>query len=224
MAAGLRDELAQAQSPLPGHIGGIPDDGRSRYDKELVGLLAAFRDAEFRYWVAGGWALSLFRGEQIRDHSDLDVLVLVRDLDGVRKHFVGHDLVVQNPNTGETREWPAAEQLVAGRDVLVLSDDRAEGVPPVQILLGESDDEEWVFHRGRGTIRRPLGSFGRTDSGIPYVSPEVALLFKSRDLREKDRQDFEKVVHLLDEEQRLWLYERIEPLNQEHPWLGSLKS
>lgn len=189
---------------------------------EIGRLLTDFAGAEFPYWVAGGWALSLFRGEQIRDHADLDVQVLLRDLDGIRNHFADRELLVQNPNTGETRDWLADEQLVPGRDVLVFAGVGA-GPPPLQLLLGEADGEDWVFHRGSGRIRRPLSKFLRSESGIPYVSPEVALLFKSRDLRDKDREDFEKVVRLLDDEQRGWLYGRVEPLDREHPWLGALR-
>jgi hypothetical protein len=198
----------------------VTDD--AEMSAEIGRLLADFAGAEFRYWVAGGWALSLFRGEQLRDHADLDVQVLLRDLAGVRKHFADRELLVQKPATGETREWLADEQLAPGRDVLVFAGFGA-GAPPIQLLLGETDGEEWVFHRGSGRIRRPLSKFLRSESGIPYISPEVALLFKSRDLRDKDTEDFEKVVQLLDGEQRAWLYERVEPLNREHPWLGALR-
>jgi hypothetical protein len=190
---------------------------------ELSERLAVFDGAGFPFWVAGGWALSLFRGERIREHSDLDVLVLTRDLDKVRIHLADHQPSVQNPNTGETREWLMDEALVAGRDALVLAQAGAD--PQLQILLGESDADEWVFHRGSGRIRRPMSQFSlRSASGIPFVAPEVALLFKSRDLRDKDTEDFEGVIHLLNEERRQWLDERIAPLNKEHPWLEALRA
>ena len=31
------------------------------------------------WWIAGGWALDLFLGEQTRDHEDIDVQILRRD-------------------------------------------------------------------------------------------------------------------------------------------------
>jgi hypothetical protein len=39
--------------------------------------------SEPRWWIAGGWALDLFRGTSTRPHTDLDVGVLRRDVASV---------------------------------------------------------------------------------------------------------------------------------------------
>ena len=39
----------------------------------------------------------------------------------------------------------------------------------------------------------------RTSEGIPYVAPDVALLFKAKHLREKDIADFQRVLPTVDQ-------------------------
>jgi hypothetical protein len=41
--------------------------------------------------------------------------------------------------------------------------------------------------------------------GVPYLAPEIQLLFKSKGLRPKDYEDARRVIPLLNEEQRAWL-------------------
>lgn len=48
---------------------------------------AYFADYPARYWIAGGWALDLFVDRVRRPHTDVDVLVLARDLDRVAETF-----------------------------------------------------------------------------------------------------------------------------------------
>jgi hypothetical protein len=61
---------------------------------KLSELLVKFEAPSFRTGP-GGWALSLFRGEQVREHSALDVQVMIRDLVRVRPHFADHEPLVQ---------------------------------------------------------------------------------------------------------------------------------
>jgi Aminoglycoside-2''-adenylyltransferase len=52
---------------------------------------ALLRDAPFRWWVAGGWAIEAVT-QTNRDHWDTDVVVLRRDLELVREWFSGFHL------------------------------------------------------------------------------------------------------------------------------------
>jgi len=53
----------------------------------LSAVRALFADYPSRYWIAGGWALDLFADRVRRPHTDVDVLVLARDLDRVAETF-----------------------------------------------------------------------------------------------------------------------------------------
>lgn len=112
-----------------------------------------------------------------------------------------------------------ALDLYAGRrrrshsnvDILVLAHDAdafrqtfAEADLDIQVVLAEPEHEEPGY---------------RTDDGLPYVAPEVVLLFASRDDRPNDGQDFADVVDLLAPERRAWLAER---LSKGHSWLAEL--
>ncbi len=54
---------------------------------------------------------------------------------------------------------------------------------------------------------------------VPYLAPEIQLLFKSKGLRAKDDLDAETVIPLLAPERRRWLRDH---LPADHPWLGIL--
>ncbi|GAA1586727.1 MULTISPECIES: nucleotidyltransferase domain-containing protein [Kribbella] len=180
-----------------------------------------FADYPGQYWIAGGWALDLFADRVRREHTDVDVLVLARDLDLVAATFTDPRPAVENPNTGAQRPWQPGETLTPGPDVLAFPDDL---LPiPVRIILAAADGDDWVYHRGRGTIRKPLADITLTRDGIPYLAPEIALLFKSRSDRVKDTADFHDVAALLDAPRRAWLHNHIEPRYPDHAWLAHLK-
>lgn len=181
-----------------------------------------FADYPGRYWIAGGWALDLFANRVRRPHTDVDVLVLARDLDLVAASFTDPRPTVENPNTGAQRPWALGETLTPGPDVLAFPDDLFPA--PVRIILAASDGDDWVYHRGRGTIRKPLDAITlTTTTGLPYLAPEIALLFKSRSDRVKDNADFYDVAALLDAPRRTWLHNHIEPRYPDHAWLTHLK-
>jgi hypothetical protein len=61
-----------------------------------------------------------------------------------------------------------------------------------------------------------------THDGIPYVRPDVALLFKAKTTRPKDEADFTVVLPALDDDQRGWLADALELVHPGHRWLGAL--
>lgn len=168
------------------------------------------------YWVAGGWALDLYAGRVRREHEDVDVLVLARDLPVVAETF-GEDLLVEDQATDQTRPWRAGEPLRPGPDVILLADG-------VQLLLAASEGDDWVYHRGRGAIRRPLAEVTeRAPNGMPYLAPELVLLFKANGDREKDDADFHDVAGQLEPERARWLRQRLEQRRPDHSWLDTLR-
>jgi hypothetical protein len=190
---------------------------------ELLAAKDLFEGYPRPYWVAGGWALDLFARRVRRPHGDVDVLVLARDLEVVAETFTKPRPVLQFAETGEQRPWADGENLTPGPHALVFPDN--EGGSPVQILLGAADGDEWVYHRGRGTLRKSLAEITlRSPQGIPYLAPEIVLLYKSRNLRPKDDADFTDVHHLLDAARRQWLIEHIIPRYPDHPWLPALRA
>lgn len=62
----------------------------------------------------------------------------------------------------------------------------------------------------------------RTGDGIPYVIPEVALLFKAKGLREKDEAGFRRMLPAMDRSRRSRLSRWLSELHPGHPWLEKL--
>jgi hypothetical protein len=79
--------------------------------------------------------------------------------------------------------------------------------------------DRWVCRRD-ASITLPYDELIlHTGEGIPYVIPEVALLFKAKGLREKDEADFQRVLTAVDQSRRSRLSEWLSQVHPGHPWL-----
>jgi hypothetical protein len=58
--------------------------------------------------------------------------------------------------------------------------------------------------------------------GLRYARPEVTLMFKAAQAREKDRRDAALALPRLDPAARRWLRETVARFNPEHDWVKSL--
>ena len=144
------------------------------------------------YWITGGWAIDLAVGRVTRDHADVDVMMLERD-----KHALWSDL------TGVDVEPAGA--LGPGR--LVLHSDR---LPlPTEVFLSRAAGTCLVYRRGAQSVTRALAGITRRRDGIPYLAPEVVLLFKARSKAAKDQHDVATALPLLDAGQRSWLHDTL---------------
>lgn len=180
-----------------------------------------FERASFRWWIAGGWAIDLAVGQQSRPHDDLDILVLRDDQRAVQALLGGWDLHAANP-PGTLRRWEPAEVLPAHvHDIWCR---RTPGGPwRLQLMLADTDGEVWRFRRDP-RITRPVSALTRrTVDGLPYLAPEVQLLFKAKATPlPKDEHDFAMACPLLDRAGRTWLATALALHAPDHPWLDRL--
>ncbi|MFE0644116.1 nucleotidyltransferase domain-containing protein [Streptomyces sp. NPDC058877] len=181
-----------------------------------------FAGADFPWWIAGGYAIELAVGRELRAHGDLDVLALRRDQALVRAALADWDLYVADPpGRGELRPWHPGEVL---RPPLhdVWCRRTPEAPWSVQLMLDEAEGGWWVSRR-TPEVRLPIDRLGRTGgTGIPYLAPEVQLFYKAKASRDKDACDFEAVLPLLDAAARAWLVGAIGVVEPHHPWLRRL--
>ena len=87
---------------------------------------------------------------------------------------------------GQPGPWPAGRRLLAGpgpgrprppigADRLVL---HGKNLPlPAEVLLASAAGASWVYYRGARCISRPLAGITRHRHDIPFLAPEVVLLF-----------------------------------------------
>jgi hypothetical protein len=173
------------------------------------------------WWVAAGWAVDLHLGQLTRAHADVDVLVLQRDLARIAQRLPA--VYAERAETGDRIEWDGHRPLVPGPESLGIDHDFGGGIAKAQLLVGLADADDWVFHRGDGSVRRSLDDLTRqTQDGVRYVAPDIVLLFKSRQLRDKDTEDFHTLRPALTERERSWLRVNLQQWRHDHPWLSSL--
>jgi len=170
------------------------------------------------WWIAGGWALDLYLGRQTRRHGDLDVLIRRDHQLLVRRHLSGWDL--HKTNQPGLKPW-ADDDFLRPPINSIWCRRAAESPWCLELMLMETADDEWVFRRNNA-IRGPLNSLGRkTDAGIPYLAPEIQLLYKARpELLEKDKADFNVVAPCLEQAARKWLLDALQQcFSNDHPWI-----
>jgi len=173
-----------------------------------------------RWGIAGGWAIDLFVGRQMRPHSDIDVAVLRDDQARLRERLPGTR--VEKVVDGQLVPWDLTERLeLPIHEVHVTWPDGFH----LEFLLNEWDSasREWMFRRDP-RIRRSVDTVFSMGRGLPRLAPEVVLLYKSKGSGQKDDADFAAAVGLMTPEQRQWLHDALAATRSEHSWLATLRN
>lgn len=186
--------------------------------REVAAVMRGFRRP---WWIAGGYAIDALCGQGRREHGDIDIGLFAADQVAVRTHLRGWDPHAADP-PGTLRPWAEEEALPAEVHDIWVRRDEADAWR-FQLMLNPRDGDDWVYRRD-SRIRRPIGDLVWWREGIPYLAPEIQLLFKSKGAREKDRQDFEDALPLLEREQRQWLAAALGVASPGHEWLERLDS
>ncbi|MFJ6146951.1 nucleotidyltransferase domain-containing protein [Streptomyces anulatus] len=168
--------------------------------------------------VAAGWALDLFRGGQTRDHGDIEIAIPEAGFPEVRDRFPGY--VFDAAGSGRIWEDAPPETLAAVHQTWLR--DPATGNYLLDVFREPHDGDIWICRRDE-TIRLPYSEIvHHTQDGIPYLAPELVLLFKAKHARPKDRRDFETTVPHLTRAQRATLAELLARVHPGHAWLTDL--
>ncbi|HEX2576768.1 MAG TPA: hypothetical protein VHK88_10500 [Aquihabitans sp.] len=179
----------------------------------LARTIDTFEGFSGRWWVTGGRALELHIGRTWRKHGDVDVGVLRCDVAMLHDHLSRWDGHVAA--AGALRPWAGAP-LHEARHENNLWFRRDEAAPwSLDVTISEGDDEYWVYRRDP-SVRWPwAAAVLDAPAGVPYLAPELQLLFKSRDARPKDHQDAIEVIPSLSRSRQARLAQLLSP---RHPW------
>lgn len=170
------------------------------------------------WFIAGGWAIDLFIGRETREHHDIEIAIFRKDQLHVKDYLKSWEF--KKVADGKYESWDG--------DFLELPIHEIHAKNPrngvcLEVLLNEADKDAWLFRRNPA-INYPLGyAGGVTEEGIPYLKPEIVLLYKAKNTRGKDEQDFLTVKGYLDPSQKKWLKEAIQVHVPGHPWLEELQ-
>ncbi|WP_224279079.1 nucleotidyltransferase domain-containing protein [Streptomyces sp. LS1784] len=170
------------------------------------------------WYVAAGWALDLFRGRQTRAHGDIEIAVPAASFPEVRRRFPGY--VLDAAGSGRIWEDATPEVLAAVHQTWLR--DPATGNYLLDVFREPHDGDTWICRRDE-RIRLPYsGIIHHTQDGIPYLAPELVLLFKAKHARRKDQADFDATVPHMTLTQRETLAELLACAHPGHPWLADL--
>jgi hypothetical protein len=168
--------------------------------------------------VIAGWSLDLFRGEQTREHEDLEIGVPEEGFDAVREALANLEIFA----IVESKAVEATDASLTDSHQTWFREP-ATGLWRLDVIREPWDGDTWIYRRDP-RIRRPRAEvIAHTAEGIPYQPPEIALLFKAKHAREKDRADFDAVLPLLDDDACAWLRSSLELAHPGHEWLRALR-
>lgn len=189
---------------------------------------ALLKGQGFSYAVCGGFALDLFLGYETRTHGDIDILAFWEDREKIITYMQSKGYIVYEMLGGgkvhritdiKMQEKLRKNIFCCTEDcelVRLYDTDEADvywldfqhtGLTKlnyIEFLFNEKTEEEFVYARDERVRRGMANAILETD-GVPYLAPELCLLFKSADIeREGYQQDFELTVGKLSAEQRTW--------------------
>jgi hypothetical protein len=183
----------------------------SEVAQHLTGLAAP-------WCVAAGWALDLFLGAHTREHGDIEIAIPAAHLPEVRDRFPGY--VFDAVGSGRIWENATTDELASTHQTWLR--DPATGRYLVDVFREPHVGDTWLCRRDE-TIRFPYRDIiRRTEDGIPYLVPELVLLFKAKHARAKDQRDFDQTVPHLTAAQRATLAELLARVHPAHRWLEAL--
>lgn len=221
VAAGERGDRSRAERDATMTGGPSGRDEAFTDVRSAARLMASFPRP---WYVAGGWAIDLHLGRVTRDHEDVDLAIFREDQATLRRHLSGWELrkAVPSPAGGALLPWGDDEWLAL--PIHEIHARHPAAVPAaVEVLLDEREGDAWRFRRDP-RVSRPLALIGRRAlSVVPYLAPEIALLYKARHHAAKDDADFRAVTSRLEAEPRDWLRAALRICYPEHPWLARLE-
>ena len=175
-----------------------------------------------RWYISSGWALDLFLGEVTRLHHDVDVIVARADQLTLQRYMIERGWQWLTPFERRVESWPPHMQLALPRHQAHAHRDGAF----IDFLLTDIEHGVWRYRRSPSILRSVERMSLSAQNGIPYLAPELVLLFKSKNTsdqeRRKDQTDFERVRGHLEPERRAWLRWALMATEPEHRWLRQL--
>lgn len=205
-------------------------------------------DALFDWAFCGGWGIDLFCGRQTRQHGDIDVCVFLENRSDVIKLMRRPNWTLYDYCGGGVVHLTGRhfEEEYAGRNLCCVKDGNEfvqfepigddkfrqgfketnqKDLDYVDFLFGRRLSGSFVcqWHETKLAIERAMDKAILHRQGIPYVAPEILLLFKSHTDEENGDHDFALASEKMNDEQKAWLLNALKLWHPDgHPWITRL--
>ena len=205
---------------------------------------ALLKNGGFEYAFCGGQALDLFLGYESRVHGDIDICAFWNDRDRIISYMQAQGFEVYEMLGGGRAHHitDISAQARIKKNIFCYR----EGCPLVKTYPPDEDGCCWMefFHTGQTELDfieflfndRTAEAFEYARDrkitldmkqailyrdGVPYLAPELCLLYKSTETeREGYQQDFELAYEKMDAARREWLRNALKTAFPEgHKWL-----
>jgi len=186
------------------------------------------KNANFEYAICGGFALDLFTDIYMRVHSDIDVCVFEKDKNLIFQYMKDNEwLIYEFQGQGIVRLVREINNCQNGRNLMCLKNDceivkfypcdRGDdyflhefyetGITDfnyLEFLFNTQYNNNFIFDENINICRDMSKAIIFRDN-VPYLSPELVLLYKSQNIEEKRHQfDYEKTINKMDSERINW--------------------
>ena len=185
---------------------------------KLTKVLTGFKKP---WYIAGGWAIDLFLDKVTRKHKDIEIAIFRKHQKELYDYLNDWVLYKAIPRQVKLERWKKNEWLsLPIHEIHAFSKNRRLKPINFEILLNESNYQNWLFRRNLN-ILRPISKVGKVGYyGIPYLSPEIVLLYKAKEFNNLDFNDFVRSLDFLTNEELIWLNASIKECYPSHPWLN----
>ncbi|WP_425475181.1 nucleotidyltransferase domain-containing protein [Pontibacter coccineus] len=170
--------------------------------------------------MAGGWAIDLFLDRETREHQDVEIAILRREQLSF-KHYLRNWSFSYISSLGQLVNWDKGEYLELPVHEVYGMDGAGH---QIEILLNEAVDGLWKYRRDLHVTYPLEATIIKSSRGIPILSPEIVLLYKSKDNRPKDSDDLRRVLPDLNKAARAWLANSIRYAHGNIEWVEKIKN
>ena len=203
------------------------------------------RGQAFEYAVCGGFAIDLFLGYESRKHGDIDILAYWKDrnaiieymqskgyevfemLGGGKCHritdinnqmYQKRNIFCSKDNCELVQLWETSEEDILFIDFKHIGQ---TNLNYVEFLFNDKSDTDFLYARNHD-VRRTLDKAVLFADDMPYLAPEICLLYKSTDItREGYQHDYEKAFEKMSDDQRDWLNRALNIMFPDgHRWIN----
>lgn len=199
----------------------------------------------FAYAFCGGFAIELFLNKIVRKHGDIDISAFWDNRDDIILYMQSLGWQVYEMCGGGIAHYitDVKQQIKEKRNIFCFRDDcELVSFTPtnetdmysivvdhkgqvklnfVEFLFNDRTLTDFSYARNK-EILLPLSSAVLYQTGIPYLAPELVLLYKSTDiLREGYQLDYDLALPKMSKGQKEWLKNALlksNPLG--HPWIA----
>lgn len=193
------------------------------------------KNAPISWAICGGFALDLFLGKDTRTHGDIDICVFEKDRDRILRYMLQNAWrVYEFRGCGKVRPLDTGLSSESGRNFMCINGecDMVKFYPCedvgllwyeffhtgikelnyLEFLFNTMHEDDFVFDKDRG-ITREISKAILFSQGVPYLAPEIVLLYKaSRSENAEYQYDFEQAYVYMNDEQKRWFSQSLDVL------------